>query len=62
MNWINVKEKIPQIEGKYIVKTITPKGNINRFECDYHLVDDKPKFRVSNQIITHWLNEIKIEL
>lgn len=59
MNWISVKDRLPDTEGKYIVKTKTTMGNINRFDARFYITGDKKTFDVSNQVVTHWLEELK---
>ena len=58
MNWISIKDRLPNTEGKYIVKTKTNMGNVNRFDAIFHINGDKKTFDVSNQVITHWLEEL----
>jgi hypothetical protein len=61
MNWIDINNEIPNVEGKYIVKTTTTMGNTHRLDATCTLKEDKGKvkahFNVSNQIVTHWLKE-----
>lgn len=57
MRWIPIYESSPLLPGKYLVKTITTMDNTHRLECDVTMGDKGAKFHVSNQIITHWLDE-----
>lgn len=55
---ISVDDEIPS-EGKYIVFTRTPFGNVNVFECSLKFNSKKPSWGCNNQIVTHWLKEVK---
>lgn len=57
MRWIPIYESSPLLPGKYLVKTITTMDNTHRLECDVTIGDKGAKFHVSNQIVTHWLDE-----
>jgi len=53
MVWVEIKERKPSSSGKYIIKTITRMKNVQRFEARF----DGNNFDISNQIVTHWLEE-----
>jgi hypothetical protein len=53
MTWIDLTERKPTSPGKYIIRTISRMGNVNRFEARF----DGKNFDISNQIATHWLEE-----
>jgi len=53
MNWIDINQKKPNSPGKYIIRTISRMKNVNRFEGRF----DGNNFDISNQIVTHWLEE-----
>lgn len=59
MKWISVENGLPDISGKYVVKTITtgPLRRVNKFETRFHISENKSSWDVSNQIVTEWLNE-----
>ena len=57
MDWINVKERQPATEGKYLVKTKTTMGNVNRFDALLYINNTKITWDVNNQVVTHWLEE-----
>ena len=57
MQWISVTDELPEIPGKYIVKTKTMMGNQNRFDARLHISGSKKTWDVSNQVVTHWLKE-----
>lgn len=57
MQWISVDNDLPEIPGKYIVKTKTMMGNQNRFDAHLHISGSKKTWDVSNQVVTHWLKE-----
>lgn len=56
MEWIDINLEQPKA-GKYVVKTVSPKGIKRKIEAVYQVIDDKGKFNVSNQTVTHWLKE-----
>lgn len=51
--WEEYDKKNPPKAGKYIVKTRTQMGNINRFESTF----SGKSWGCSNQIVTHYLHE-----
>jgi hypothetical protein len=53
MNWIDINERKPTKPGKYIIRTVTSRKNVNRFEARF----DGKNFDINNQITTHWLEE-----
>ena len=55
--WVSVKVEMPDIAGKYVIRSTTRMGNINRFEARLYITGDKRTWDVSNQIVTHWLKE-----
>ena len=57
MKWIDFKKEQPKVEGRYVVKTITTMGNHHKLDAICHINKGKVHFGVSNQIVTHWLNE-----
>jgi hypothetical protein len=61
MEWIDINDEIPGVEGKYLVKTRTTMGNTHRVDSVCTLKEDKGKmkahFNVNNQKVTHWLKE-----
>jgi hypothetical protein len=60
---VSVDDELPPKEGRYVVYTKTPMGNGNTFEITYHERIKKgnmiPVWGCNNQIVTHWLKEIK---
>jgi hypothetical protein len=57
MKWIETINHLPNIKGKYLVKTKTSMGNVQRLDAYLTITDGKAKFNVTNQIVTHWLKE-----
>ena len=57
IKWISVTDELPEIPGKYIVKTKTTMGNENKFNARLHISGSKKTWDVSNQVVTHWLKE-----
>jgi len=59
----SIEDELPTEEGRYIVFTVTGFGNKNTFEVSYHEREKKgvklPVWGCNNQIVTHWLKEIK---
>jgi hypothetical protein len=53
MKWIEITERKPSSPGKYIIRTLTRMKNVQRFEARF----DGNNFDISNQIVTHWLEE-----
>lgn len=53
MKWIDLTERKPTSPGKYIIRTVTKQGTVNRFEARF----DGNSFDISNQRPTHWLEE-----
>ena len=53
---VSVDDELPKEDGKYIVFTKTPMGNVNIFQCSVHF-DKKGRanWGCNNQIVTHWL-------
>lgn len=56
--WVDFKLEQPKSNGKYIVSTITPMGNIRKFEANLTITNAKSHFDISNQVVTHWLKKI----
>ena len=56
MEWIDINLEQPK-SGKYVVKTVSPKGIKRKIEAVYQIIDDKGKFNISNQKVTHWIKE-----
>ena len=59
MEWIEVsKDTMPETEGRYIVRTKSPRLNTeNAFLCRLYFSQSGKSFDCHNQIVTHWLNE-----
>jgi hypothetical protein len=57
MKWIEVSLGLPTQAGKYVVKTRTTMGNTNKVEAGFSITNGKGHFSVTNQIVTHWLDE-----
>jgi hypothetical protein len=63
MEWIDISLEQPKQAGKYLVKTRTMMGNTHKVEAIFSITKDektgkeKKHFNVSNQVVTHWLNE-----
>ena len=55
MQWISVDDELPEMSGKYVVKTKTMMGNENKFNARLHISGSKKTWDVSNQMVTHWL-------
>lgn len=54
----STKDSLPEKDGKYIVFTKTPFGNVNKFETNFHYgKKNKGVWGCNNQIVTHWLKE-----
>lgn len=53
MKWIEITDRKPSSPGKYIIRTITRMKNVQRFEARF----DGNNFDISNQIVTHWIEE-----
>jgi len=53
MTWIEVSNKLPDKEGKYVIKTTTAFNNILKLEAFFN----GKSFDVRNQVVTHWLKE-----
>ena len=55
----SVDKELPTESGKYIVYTITPHGNGNIFNCEFHIKENgKHTWSCSNQKVTHWLKSL----
>jgi hypothetical protein len=57
MKWIEVSLGLPTKAGKYVVKTRTTMGSTHKVEAGFSITNGKGHFNVSNQIVTHWLDE-----
>ena len=57
MEWIETVNYLPNVKGKYLVKSKTSMGNVQRLDAYLTITDGKAKFNVTNQIVTHWLKE-----
>lgn len=57
MKWEVIKVTQPTQEGKYVVKTLTMAGSERKVECQCTINKGKASFGVTNQVVTHWLNE-----
>ena len=57
MKWIDVSLEQPTQAGKYVVKTRTTRDNTPKGETGYTITNGKGHVNVSNQIVTHWLDE-----
>tara|TARA_R110000803_G_scaffold178414_1_gene240817 strand:+ start:319 stop:519 length:201 start_codon:yes stop_codon:yes gene_type:complete len=58
-NKVNAEDELPAKNGKYIVFTKTAHGNGNVFGCSFTRNGKKTTWGCSNQIVTHWLKQIK---
>lgn len=62
--WINIKTEQPLTEGEYVVKTISTYGktfkkeNVIKVRLTFNSKNE-PSWSCTNQIVTHWLKEIK---
>ena len=62
MRWLNIKERYPHRSGKYVVIAVGSSklySTQHKFEARYHHdpATNKGSFDVSNQVVTHWLEE-----
>lgn len=57
MEWIEANKYLPDVKGKYLVKTKTTMGNQQRLEAHLSITNGKASFNVTNQVVTHWLKE-----
>jgi hypothetical protein len=56
--WVPVGEGLPEKGGKYLVKTESIfMKSVNRFDAVLVVSDTKKTWNVSNQVVTHWLDE-----
>ena len=55
--WIDASQEMPTKPGKYVVQTRTMMGNSHKVETSCTITNNKAKFGVTNQVVTHWLKE-----
>ena len=57
MKWINIKDELPTVNGKYVVETISPLGSIRRLETTATINQRKVSWSCTNQEVIKWLKE-----
>jgi len=63
--WVPVEERLPEVAGKYVIKTkciFTVLNGGNCFEARLMISGDNKTWDISRQTATHWLEELRTHL